>query len=552
MRKLVLILSLACLLVTAVVYFPTLDYGFFVFDDMYHLSKNPHIRDFSASELWWIWTHGYEAMYIPVTYSLWGIVSSSFGVDNAFPYHFVNCVLHGLNSLLVFYWLRLMLCEIKSPQGRDEHRDTILAAWLGAALFIVHPIHVESVAWISAFKDLNSTIWALLSMIFFMRSRAKQHYSKRKRYMVLTLLFFLLGILAKPNVVVLALFFACLDFTLYRRGLQKTLISSLLFGLPALGLIYITTQLQSGSNAPEYQIFSTRFMMALDAIRHYGVKTIFPVNFSFDYERTGVTVLSSWNESIAYKIGLGAVLAGCVAGCLPRVRKLYPMVYFGLGTILVLVSPNLGFLPFLFQKISTVADRFFYLPSVGLSLLLSGYAYRVLSARHRPASDKYFIGGGVSIAVIIIASTVLSMTQVKTWSSSSTQIDNSLRHNPQSYPLHLSLAAALTGEEKWSRAIRMYKRAWKLEPQGDEPVHGIVLAILDMGGDLEHAKRYYVQAQEMGINATPMHFVQIGNLCLELKNYKDASHYLSIAARFYPESKDVAASLAYARARTQH
>ncbi|HZE20058.1 MAG TPA: glycosyltransferase family 39 protein, partial [Candidatus Angelobacter sp.] len=179
---------------------PTLHFQFVSWDDSHYVTENPWIRGWTATNLTHIFTQPWFVSYMPLQlvsyvldYSLWGF--------KPFGYHLQQLVLHALDSVLAFELVRRLI-------GR------FWLAALAGLFFAVHPAHVESVAWVSARKDVLSALFLIPSVLFYLRARGERSLGM-KPY-VISIVFFALAVLSKVNVVVMPLFLVLVDFETLR------------------------------------------------------------------------------------------------------------------------------------------------------------------------------------------------------------------------------------------------------------------------------------------------------------------------------------------------
>ncbi|MBT7608345.1 MAG: hypothetical protein HN576_01225 [Bacteriovoracaceae bacterium] len=530
-----------CLVLTFLVYWPAINATFFVFDDSVHIYGNVHFKSLGFQEFVLFWTNSYESLYIPITYSLWSVVAGLFGVESPVPYHVLNLVFHAFNSWLVFIWLTQLLNCLPQRNKALQHRNSIpWIALTGSVLFNVHPIHVEAVAWVSSFKDLNSTAWALCALIFHFAYRSTTSKRKAKQYKYIAFGFIVLGVLAKSNISVLVVLLAWLDRVVFRLKFRELIVDNALLCVPSILIAYISVQLQPSSYLHQLPSFAERMIISVDALRLYAVNILNPVALSFDYERSVSNVLNEWNSELSYKLMLLFTIGLICLSYIGRIRRLFSVETLGLSIGLILILPNLGVITYVFQNISTVADRYFYLPFLGVSVFFCGLMLRLDERlESRPSKNKQRYFWCVPVLLLLIYSG-MSFLQAKTWRTSSSQIRHSLKANPESYPLHMSFATALKAELQWADSIRVYKKARKLKPEYGEPVHGIVEGILSLGGDVTHAVRYYEKALSQGVEINPFYFKQVGYYFVAQKDIKQAQHYFWLAQKLEPDSKEIA------------
>jgi hypothetical protein len=255
----------------AAVYAPSWRYDFVSFDDPQYVTENPHvIAGLTPEGVGWAFTSGYASNWHPLTWLSHMLDVELFGV-NAGPQHLVNVLLHIANTLLLFVVLRRMT----GAEGRSA---------FVAALFAIHPLHVESVAWISERKDVLSTLFWMLTML------AYAAYVRRPRWSgyLLVLTSLMLGLMSKPMLVTLPVVLLLLDLWPLRRltldsvqGWKSAVLEKLPMLALALGSSVVTLQVQRGAMA-DVRAFPLSERMANAAVSYlsYLGKAVWPSNLA--------------------------------------------------------------------------------------------------------------------------------------------------------------------------------------------------------------------------------------------------------------------------------
>ena len=170
---------------------------------------NPHIRELTRENLLWMLSAFYMSNWHPLTWLSHAIDYSLFGTE-PFGHHLVSVVIHWMNSLLVFLLTWVLLKHTHDAQNPDQSRRHLMAAATAAALFAVHPQHVESVVWVAERKDVLCAFFSLLTLLGHVRFVHALGRSRAAWYLA-TLLSFLLAIMAKPMAVTLPVALLLLD-----------------------------------------------------------------------------------------------------------------------------------------------------------------------------------------------------------------------------------------------------------------------------------------------------------------------------------------------------
>jgi len=464
----------------------TVTHEFVSWDDGFHIYENPAMNPVTAAKLARFWRRPQD---FPLTYTFWSVQARLVrrsapgrpaGVCDPRVFHAANVMLHALNALLVF---SVLLAVFETGAGWRG----ALACACGAALFAVHPVQVEPVAWVSAAKDLLSTCFALIALRVFLaglRTAPGARRAVRLRLVCCGLLgsaAFALGLFSKPTAVVTAPIAVVLGYRLCRGSAAQawavpgSRIRFVAFGL-CLPLLWAAASLPllvlSKSGQPDSAItfvtpWPARPLVAVDALGFYLYKLFVPLRLGPDYGRSPHAVLSAgiapWAAAAAVLLGV-AVLAWSLRG---RGRWIpAALVVFAVGLL-----PELGLVPFGFQDISTVADRYLYLPMLGAALAVAGWAHAALSRWP----------GRVALAVLIALSAVRSTVQARIWHDSVSLFAHALRLNPDSYPSHNNLGKAFVEKGKPEDAMRHYEAALRIRPEDAKVRNNMGLAFTKLG-----------------------------------------------------------------------
>jgi len=399
---------------------------FIAWDDPGTLYQNPSLNPPSVAKLVPYWTHfGARApmgLYVPVTYTVWSGLAWMGYIDapddegvhlNPYVFHVASLVVHALCVLVVFELLRKI---VRSNR----------AAFIGAALFAVHPVQVETVAWASGFKDLLCALFGLSAVWLFVLSREREmapitSTSSWKRTYALGTALLVLAMLSKPTAMVIPVVALVLDRVAMGRPLAsgvRRLAPWLVLSL----LCAISARLaQPTTGMPRLPLW-TRPLVAGDSLWFYAQKLAFPLTLAGDYGRTPHWIFEA---RAAYYTPL---LAVAVVVLLWILGRRVPYLRAGLIVFGVAVSPVLGFVPFMFQFYSTVADHYLYLPMFGVALVAAGV---VLRFRPRAVNVVAF--------VVILLLGVRSLVQAGTWKDDFSFNLNKVRQVPQAFSGQLSI-----------------------------------------------------------------------------------------------------------------
>lgn len=488
------------LFVVAMVYGQVLGFHFLPFwDDDTNIHRNPLYAPLSWGSIATFWKGPFQQLYIPVTYSVWGGLvalsrilagtSISFGPINAVLFHGTNLLIHLLSTAMVFLILRRMLGAFysTSPYTRPSSR-IVLASAAGALVFGLHPIQVETVAWVSGLRDLLGGAFSLASLTLFLSwiERPVTDASRWSRYAGASLLL-LLAFGSKPgSVVTPALAFLCGAWLLLLRGRSlKTLLWLIPWFIAAVMEVIMTSKAQPAAELARTLVpLWARPLVAFDAISFYLGKLLWPVDpwgLCADYGRSPNSMLASgtlyW--SWIFPVSLSILLAS--------LKKLRPFL-LPLALMIVGVLPTLGLIPFNFQVVSTVSDRYLYLGMLGPAL-----AFALLVCMLRP--DVAAI-----IAFLLLPFwTVITLLQLPQWAAGEYFFPSTLARNPTSWKSRHNYACTLDAQGKLPEALKEFVEAIRLRPSNAEAYNDLALTLLKMGRRQEAIQEFQ---QSLQVRAT--------------------------------------------------
>ena len=443
-----LLLGLLLLLACVAVFGEMGRHGFVRWDDEINVYRNPYLNPVTMSGLGHFWTgtgmgKAADTVYRPLVYSLYALIAQAAATApyltdglgaglNAAPFHAVSLVVHALNVLLVFGLLRRL---VKNDW----------AAFAGAALFALHPMQVEAVAWVSGLTDLMGALFSLLALSAFLRFREAEHW----KWFALATAWFALALLSKPSAAVLPLLALVLDRWVLSRSWRESAKPFLCWLPLTLTSVVVAHHaepvLMSGVVMPWW----TRPLVAGDALSLSIWHLVLPIGLGIDYGRSPSAALAdhAWLSSLIV-LALGA--------CVWRLGRRFPWVAAGVFFFAAALLPTLGLIPFRFQTFSTVADRYSYVALLGPSLVLAwGLA-------HLPARARTVAGGACAAALLMMG--LGSLVQVTYWRSSVALFDRALVVNPRSWMAHTNLGGILASNGCREEAVAQYKMAMRLRP----------------------------------------------------------------------------------------
>ncbi len=463
--------------VTACAYLKALGNGF-VFDDKQYVLNNPHVQNgLSWPDVRWSFTSIYASNWHPLTWISLMIDNQIWGM-NAFGYHLTNVLLHVANALLLFHLLRRMT-------------GFLWRSAFVAALFAVHPLHVESVAWIAERKDVLSTLFWMLAMLAYAR------YAERPdigRYMPVFVLL-AIGLTAKPMLVSLPLMLLLMDYWPLRRSVsffRLVLEKVPLFALSA-GSCIITylAQQTNGSVATNEFALGVRTASAAVAAVAYLWKMIFPVRLAAFYPHPGHT-LPLWHV-----IGAAALLIGIAALVLANARRRRYLA-FAWAWYLVTLVPVIGLLQVGLQG---MADRYTYVPLIGIFVGATWWVAEAFCARSKDCvegkdrSRKKVTPSrspALIVPLVIVAACVAgTANQTGYWKDEISLCTHALavtRNNPV---MHNNLGVALYEQGDLDAAIAEYESAIEISSDYADVHINLGNALSDQGNAEEAIQEFH-------------------------------------------------------------
>ena len=543
------LLALVLVIATFVAYFPALRGGF-IWDDDDHVTNNPVLRSLGGLESIWF-KPGATVQYYPLVYtSFW----AEYHLWKLQPlgYHLVNILLHALNAILLWYVLR---------------RLGVPGSWWAAAIFALHPVGVESVAWITERKNVLSGLFYLLAALAYLRFRPLTDREAVRacdwRYYPLVLVLFLCALLSKT--VTCSLPAVLLLLVWWKNGRverRDVLALSPLFVLGvASGLMTAWMEKRAGASGAEWALsFVQRCLVAGRALWFYTGKLFWPHNLTFIYPRWEIDAGAPWQYLFPV-----AALTALIALWRLRARigrgPLVAVVFFA-GTLV----PALGFFDVFPFRYSFVADHFQYLASVGLVALAAG-AGTALCNRATPWG-KHFGAAAATVMLIVLGS--LTWKQAHIYRDAQTVWQDTIAKNPQCWMAHLhignhllelgevqeaishdqeavrikpdsamahnNLGTALMGQGRLQEAIGHYEQALRIKPDfaGAHNNEGNALAQL---GRIQEAIGHYEQALQIEPDYAEAQY-DLGNALAQLGRLQEAMGHYEQALRIKPDYAD--------------
>ena len=451
--------SLGLLVAVAGAYWPVRRFGFVRFDDPLYVTENPHVLGgLTLPGLQWAFTSGHAANWHPVTWLSHMLDVQIFGVD-AGAHHAMSALLHVVTSALLFSALfRMTRCALPSL--------------LVAALFALHPLHVESVAWVAERKDVLSACFWMLTLLAYDRY-VRNPAARRFGWVVL---FFALGLMSKPMVVTLPFVLLLLDAWPLRRlalwptwaSMRPMLLEKLpLFALSAASAaVTVLAQSRGGAVASSARLpLTERLGNAVVSYGAYIGKMLWPAHLAAYYPYP--------DPLPATHVALGAVVLVATSVVAVRLARRRPYVLVGWLWYLGTLVPVIGIVQVGTQA---MADRYSYLPLVGLFVALAWALHDLTEADPRRRRPVLLVAGA-----LVVLCTAVTRSQVRHWESSRTLWTHALAVKSGNYAAHTYLGNALANAGSVDSAIAEYAEALRLNPDFPEAHNNLGPALVSQG-----------------------------------------------------------------------
>lgn len=511
--------GLLLVVLVLVAYLPALRAGF-VWDDDKALTQNALLR--SPEGLWKIWTRPSlipQGHYWPLTYTTFWVEYQLWG-DAPFGYHLNNVLLHAANVALI--WVLL-------------GRLAVPGAWWAAALFALHPVHVESVAWVIERKDVLSIFFYLTAFLAYLR------YAREgsRRWYGLALALFVGAMLSKlmavsfPVALLLALW--------WKRGAmgKREMLSVLPFFAVGAAIALADVALVQHRFGYDYGLsLAERLLIAGRAVWFYVAKLVWPVDLIAVYPRWEVDPAALWQ----WIFSGGVVLVVFALWGLRRRWGRGPVA--AVAFFIITLVPVLGFIDFGFMAYSFVADRFQYLASLGLIALFCGAVAR--AATRVGSARRAILASGMGL--LAAGMLILTWRQAALYRNMETLFRHTLASNPLSWTAYNNLGAALAERGDMEGAIPYYRRCLEIRPT-DAEAHNNLANALAAQGKLQEAVEHYRTALRIH-PANPEAHNNLANALIAQGTVEAALQHYAEALRLRPGDPAVHFNLGVALARS--
>lgn len=418
-------------LLVLLAFLPALSGTLLRWDDAALVAANPLLNPPTASSLRKFWSGPVAGLYTPLSYTLWAAFCSlAEPANHPGLYHAINLVLHAGASVAAFLLIRSLV-----PGAMN--------AFAGAAVFAVHPLQVEPVAWVAGMNNVLAGALAITAVwLYVLHARAER---RRIARLVAASLLAAMAMFAKPTAVVVPILMLWIDVTALDRPWRRAIASTLPIFAIAVVLSVVARTIQPAMEI-ERPALAFRPVIAADALAFYAGKLAWPAGLAIDYGRTPQSLAESGARYVTWIIPAGVLFVALA------LRRRWRWLLVGAGWFALAMLPMLGLLAFDFQRYSTVADRYAYLSMVGVGLIVAA------AVAARPMLVAPVAG------LIVLAFSAASFMQALHWEDDLSLMSRAIAVNPDSLAGNRTLSAILVDAGRADDALGFATRAVERHP----------------------------------------------------------------------------------------
>lgn len=474
MSPLVLVLAVVLAACVWLVFNPAKEFGFLNYDDNQYVQEIPKVAaGLNPSSIVWAFSHSHVGQWHPLTTISWMTDVSLFGLNGGGGFHMHNVILHMLATVLLFLAMRSLT-------------GAIWRSALVAALFGLHPLRVESVAWIAERKDVLSGVF-MMGTLWAYAAYARRPASWERMGIVCVI--FALGLLAKPMLVTLPVVLLLLDVWPLKRiqldavtvsGERKSLwqqalpliVEKIPLFVLSLAASVITIRGQGEHFNPIAPLkVAQRLSYIPGSYVHYLIKLVWPVNLSAHYP------YSSEGPAV-WVLAASTLILIAITVLVFRIRKSHLCLLVGWLWFIITLLPVIGIF---YNGIQIRADRYTYVSQIGLILAAVWIAWDLVG-RNKSVKIAFAVVAPILLVVLMICSS----RQVMAWESDRALWENCVAHTKDNFYAHSKLGKSLQDLKNYAGAEEQYRAALKLNPDGIEALNNLA-SILAMKGEIQEA-----------------------------------------------------------------
>jgi tetratricopeptide (TPR) repeat protein len=519
-KKLRLLMCILLAAITFAVYWPVHSHEFVRYDDDTYVTHNPNVKSgLSWQGIKWAFTTGYASNWHPLTWLSHQLDYTLFAGNSA-AHHLVNVLFHAANTLLLFIVLSRMTKSL----------------WPGAfvaALFALHPLHVESVAWVAERKDILSTLFWLLTMLSYAR------YAERPsagRY-ILTLVFFILGLLSKPMLVTLPFILILLDYWPLKRFLnsQFSILNSVLEKVPFIFLAAISSivtfvvQQKGGAMSTIHAIpLHDRVTNAISSYLVYIGKMVWPARLAVLYPYPFTPIATA--RAVIY-----AIILILITIFLIYYGRKYRYLLVGWLWYVITLVPVIGLVQVGAQA---MADRYTYVSLTGLFIIISFGAADLLKSN---PLRKFALTA--SALAVLFGCTLVTSAQLKYWKNGLSLFGHTLAVTKDNYVILNNYANTLTDLGRPAESIKYFVDAIKFMPRSSDVRNNYANALRELGKPSEAIEQYKVALQLNPSSVMPHYNLAVA--LTDVGDYNQAIEQYQITVKLKPDFEEAYCNLGW-------
>jgi tetratricopeptide (TPR) repeat protein len=487
-------------------YYPAWHAGFIWDDDVYVVNN----RLLTAPDgLWRIWfSFDSPSQYFPLVYTSFRLEYALWGLA-PLGYHCVNILLHGVNAVLL--WRLLLRLEIPG-------------AWLGAAIFALHPVQVESVAWVTELKNVQMGFFFLLSLLAW-TGFVEKGTERAWRFYGLSLIFYALALCSKTTACTLPAALLLMAWLRGERICLRKLMEVTPFVVLGIGMGLLTVFWERYHQGTQGKLFTMgvpeRVLIACRGVWFYLDKLFWPAKLTFSYPR--------WMVSAADPVAYVWLAALCGLGAMAWFARRFVgrSAWVALAFFMVTLGPVLGFIMLYTFRYTFVADHYQYLACIGPIVLVSAGMERL----HETSMKRLPFAAPAFCAMLLLLLAILTWRQSGTYRDAETLWRATFERNPESWLAHNNLGHALFNRGHTEEAIVQYHEALRILPE--EEAHNNLGNALLQQGDTAGAIAQYRAAIEINPDNADSYY-DLGIVSLRQGRIEEAIAELNQALKIDP------------------
>ena len=529
-----IIAPLAVFLTTCLVFSGALRNGFVTWDDDTNFLANPHYRGLALANLRWMFLSPTVTTYEPLVWLVFAGTYLVFG-ENSFAYHFSGVLTHALTATAL-YGVTVCLLKAAAPDGKNSSETALRwSAALAALLFALHPLRVEAVAWLSGRHHAQGSLFILLSVWAYLKARAaREDASARRRWFAAALLSYALSLLSGPIGVTLPIVLPILDGYLSRAGkapggfdwrasLREKFPFFALAAAAGLATLRTRTAAPGGLLPLAQHGLGDRLCEALFGLAFYAWKTLAPFRLSPLYS------LPAKIDFLAWPFLLSGLFVAAATAAVFALRRRWPSLPAAWAFYVATLLPVLGFAQYGPQL---AADRYSYLPSLGLAVLAAGALARLWPLK----GPRAWKAAALAVGALLLGLSSLSRRQVEVWRDSESLWRRVLSMDPRSAIAQNNMGNLLAAQGRKEESVARYHLALAARP-GYADAHNNIGAALAAEGKRDEAIREYELALREQPDDADAHY-NLGIALAAQGRREEALEQLRTVLRSKPESPE--------------